>query len=293
MRNPALTYHASTLVLYPLLLVILSLMTQHPLFLAMMLSVIMFGLWMAGGLGKFMYTMRFILPLLLLILLLNILINKNGATVLYKGDVDLFVIGKLRITLEAVTYGVVMAVRMLAVVAAFAMYMAWLPGDRAFALFAKLAGRSAVTTMLASRLITYLGEQSEQVRDVMKTRGVRFEQGGLWKRLNAHRPLLNVVLISSLEGSWSVAEAMEARGFGQGKRSSYQRERWSLRDLVASLAMLVALVTGILFSAQDVLGYEFYPRMQSLVLDASLWLNLAVLTLLLLIPPVLTKRRRS
>lgn len=292
MRNPALTYHASTLALYPLLLVILSLMMEHPLFVAMMLSVVLAGLWLAGGLGTFMRTMRFILPLLCLFLLLNLLINKNGVTVLYKGDLNLFVIGKLRITLEAVVFGLVMMMRMLAVVAAFALYMAWLPGDRAFGLFAKWAGRSSVTTMLAARLITYLGEQSEQVRDVMKTRGVRFEQGGLWKRLNAHRPLLNVILISSLEGSWSVAEAMEARGFGQGKRSSYQRERWSRRDLGASLAMLVAFVVAILFAAQGALGFTFYPRMQPFLLNTSVWLELAVLTLLLLIPPLLTKRRR-
>jgi energy-coupling factor transport system permease protein len=289
-----MTFHAGTLALYPFLLVLLALMTTHPLFLGMELVVIGVALWLAGGFGKFMRSVRFVVPLLLLFFVLNLLINKNGATVLYTGGPKFWVLGQLRITMEAMMFGLVMNLRMLAVLAAFGLYLSWLSGDRAFTLFAKWAGRSAVTTMLAARLISYLGEQSEQVRDVMKTRGVRFDEGGLWQRMNAHRPLLNVILISALEGSWSVAEAMEARGFGQGKRSGYHRERWSKVDLFAWLAMGIATLAMIILFFQGVLDYEFYPRLQPLGMDESgLWISLAVVALFLFVPPVLAKRRRS
>lgn len=288
-----MTFHAGTLAFYPFLLVVISLMTEQPLVLAVLLSVILTGLWLAGGLGKFVRTLRFLLPLLLIFFLLNLLINKNGATVLFAGGPKLLVIGQLRITFEALLYGSVMAMRMLAVIAAFALYMAWLPGDRAFSLFAKWAGRSAVTTMLAARLISYLGEQSEQVRDVMKTRGVRFEEGGAWQRMRAHRPLLNVMLNSSLEGSWSVAEAMEARGFGHGKRSNYQRERWSGQDSIAWLVMILAMLFVTVLMIDGILSYTYYPRLEPLgAMESGMWVRLAVLAALLLVPPLLTKRRR-
>lgn len=105
--------------------------------------------------------------------------------------------------------------------------------------------------------------------------------------------MMNVLLISSLEGSWQVAEAMEARGFGQGKRTSYTRERWARRDLLAWVAMVISLGLMAWMSAMDMVSYRFYPQLDDVGAGGAVALvGMVVLHLLLLLPPVLMKRRR-
>lgn len=292
MKGNRFFFHAATLACYPLLLLILAVWTEHPLFLLLLLTVSLFALLQSGGGAIWRRTMRYAWPVLVLIFLLNVLISKDGATVLYNGP-RLPVFGQLRITGEAMMFAAVMVLRMLVVTAAGSLYGTWLSPDRALGLVAAFAGRSAVTAMLAARLLPYLAEQAKSVGEVMQTRGVRFQQGGLLKRLAARKPLMSVLLVSSLEGSWQVAEAMEARGFGQGKRTAYTRERWTRRDLWAWLAMLAALVLMVWLSAADMLGYAFYPRLAAILDGGSAALtSMVLLNALLLLPPMLGKRRR-
>jgi energy-coupling factor transport system permease protein len=287
------SYHAVTLVVYPFLLLVLAMWCEHPVFQLLLLAVTLFALARSGSMKAWWKTMRFVWPILLLIFVLNVLITKDGATVLYSG-VRLPVFGALRITAEAMAFGAIMVLRMVTVIAAAALYINWLSPDRALGLVARVAGRSAVTAMLTARLIPYLSEQAKSVGDVMQTRGVRFHEGGVRKRLTARRPMMNVLLVSSLEGSWHVAEAMEARGFGQGKRTSYTRERWTRRDFFAWVAMLAALAVMIGLSLSDMTAYAFYPRLDQVGAVGSDGISgMVLLNLLLLLPPLFVKRRRN
>ncbi|ASS74432.1 hypothetical protein CIG75_05135 [Tumebacillus algifaecis] len=286
-------FHAATLSIYPLLLIVLAMITQHPLYLTALLVVTCLALRTAGGAKTFIKTMRYTWPILLIILLINVLISKNGATVLYDGP-RIPVFGALRITLEATLFGLIMVLRLLIVLAACSLYLAWLPPDRALGLMAKWAGRSAVVAMLTARLIPYLTEQAKSVGEVMQTRGVRFQEGSTRQRLQKHGRMLNVLLISSLEGSWQVAEAMEARGFGSRHRSSYTREKWQRNDLLAGVAMFVAVLAMLVLAGAGAVAYEFYPHLTPLLAAGSItWVGALALALLLAIPPALVQRRKN
>lgn len=285
-------YHALTLIAYPLLLLLLAVPLQHPLFLGALLSAALFALATHGALRPFFKTMRYVWPWLLLILLLNVLINKNGATVLWKGP-RIPVFGELRVTWEALAYSLVMILRMFIMLAATALYLRWLSPDRALSLFARFAGRSAVTSMLTARLFPYLREQAQTVGDVLQTRGVRLNAGGIKQRLQARKPMVQVLLTSALEGSWQVAEAMEARGFGLGKRTSYARESWSRQDARVWVPCLLALGLIIALHLQGMLEYSFYPRLPHLFAGGATAVGGAVLfAVLLALPPAWMKRRR-
>ncbi|KEO84505.1 energy-coupling factor transporter transmembrane component T [Tumebacillus flagellatus] len=286
--------HAVTLLLYPVLLIWISVVTNHPLYLGVEWLVLLFALVLHGGVRTYARTLKFSIPILLMILVINTLVNKNGATLLCR-TANLPVLGQIRITWEALLYGLVMGLRMLVFFAIFALMRNWLSADRALGLSAKVAKRSAVTAMMTTRLIPYLSEQSQQIGDVLRTRGVKFDEGGVLQRLAARRPLLNVLLLSSLEGSWQVAEAMEARGFGQGKRTSYTKERWSKFDLYAWLCFLgvVALVVWSWSTAW--MSMEFYPSIRTMIGFEGPWPTLAhaaALLILLALPPLLLKKRR-
>ncbi|WP_170119358.1 energy-coupling factor transporter transmembrane component T family protein [Tumebacillus permanentifrigoris] len=286
--------HALTLLFYPFLLLMVSVLTFHPLYLGAEWVVLLFALALHGGLRTYARTLKFAIPILLLILVINVLLNKNGATLLYKGP-SVAVIGQLRITGEALAYGLVMGLRMLVFFGIFALTLHWLSADRALELSAKVAKKSAVTAMMTTRLIPYLSEQAEQIGDVLQTRGVRFNDGHVLRRLAARRPMLGVLLISALEGSWQVAEAMEARGFGQGKRSSYSRERWGRRDVYTWSAFLAAIAL-VVWSWTTAWTYiDYYPRIHTKMSEEGPWptiLHALVLSIALALPPVLLKKRR-
>lgn len=290
----ALNGHALTLLCYPFFLLLLSVLTFHPLYLGAEWLVVLFALVQYGGLRLYAKTLKYSIPLLVLILLINALLNKNGATVLYKGA-SLPLLGQIRITWEATAYSLVMGLRMLVFLGILALTLRWLPADRALGLAAKVAKKSAVTAMMTTRLIPYLAEQSQQIGDVMRTRGVRLDEGNVIRRLAARRPLLNVLLISSLEGSWQVAEAMEARGFGQGKRTSYSRERWGRVDGLAWLLYVAASGLVIWSWSTGWTFIDYYPCLHTSMAEEGPWptlLHVGALTVILAMPPVLLKKRR-
>jgi len=284
-------YHAATLTGYPVLLLLLAVAFQHPVFLLMLLAVSVFAVWRGGGLAAFGTMLRYAWPLLVLIVVLNLLVSKDGATVLWIGP-KLFLLGKIRLTMESLLFSGVMVVRMLIVLAAGALIVAWLSPDRSLGLLGRVARRSAVTAMMTTRLAPYLAEQSEQIGDVLRTRGVRLDRGGLVQRLAARKPMVSVLLISALEGSWQVAEAMEARGYGMGRRTSYTREQWSRRDGLAWAAMLAAVWMTVQSAWIGWSEFAFYPRLIGWPFTGVSWFAALLLGVLLFVPPLFAKRSR-
>jgi energy-coupling factor transport system permease protein len=105
--------------------------------------------------------------------------------------------------------------------------------------------------------------------------------------------LLGVLMLSALEGSWHVAEAMEARGFGLGRRTAYTREKWSWRDgwLLGAFWGAVAVMAWL--SLGERMAYQYYPRLQPLKAAEELAVGLALLGAALLMPLAVLKRRRG
>ena len=95
----------------------------------------------------------------------------------------------------------------------------------------------------------------------------------LLSRINASRPILHALLVSSLEGAWDTAVALQTRGFGCGARSAAPAPPWRRADRVLAFGAALSLAaTG----AGLVLGkgaFVFYPRLGRLCIAADLpWL---------------------
>ena len=80
--------------------------------------------------------------------------------------------------------------------------------------------------------------------NAQKARGVDFGEGSIVQKVKAMIPILIPLFATSLKRADSLAIAMEARGYKGGKgRSQYRQLRWSQKD---TLAILVILVLGCL-----------------------------------------------
>jgi energy-coupling factor transport system permease protein len=143
------------------------------------------------------------------------------------------VVGTLDVTREEVGNALFEAMRLTAVGLAFAVYALRVDHDRLLA-GAAWARRSTVAVALATRLLPVLERDARDLRVAL--RGRRVELGPV--------RLLSPLLAGSLERGLNVAEAMEARGYGQAGRTRAPRPSWTLLDrlAVAAGAALVVVV---------------------------------------------------
>jgi len=220
------------------------------------------------------------------VMLLNPLIVQHGNTVLIYGP-ELPVIGRFRISLEAICYGAAMGVRLMTIIIAFALYNAVVHPDKVTAFVSRFAWKSSLVVSLVTRMIPTIARDLCSAREVMQLRGVDFSTGTFRERLKKYSWLMEVLLLSSLEGSLATAEAMQARGFGSGRRSCYHRELVRPRDYFFFLSGITALIIGICAWLKGYAVFAFYPKLDSFAGGSELiWL--VVIIFCLIIPLILS-----
>lgn len=103
---------------------------------------------------------------------------------------------------------------------------------------------AATALSLAVRFVPVLGEELARVRDAQRSRGARFDAGGLTARLRAWARVLVPLFVGAFRRADRVAVAMDARCYGAGPaRTSLNQRSFGARDvalLAAGLAVCAA-----------------------------------------------------
>jgi energy-coupling factor transport system permease protein len=157
------------------------------------------------------------------------LIETLGSHPLWTGPI-VPVLGQIDVTSEELVSAAHNALQLLAVGFAFAAYALLLDHDRLLHTV-----RFARPAALATRLVPTLQRDASGLVESLRGRGI--EVAGVRGRA----ALLSPLLASSLERGLSLAEAMEARGYGRPGRSSIPAPAWRVRD-IAALALSVGIV---------------------------------------------------
>ena len=256
-------------------LLLLPLIFTHPLYLLGVFLICVLAVVVSDAVKEWVPFLMVGVWVAVFVMILNPLLVQNGSTVLFYGPV-LPVIGRLRITMEAVCYGAVMGIRLMAVITVFALYSAVVHPDRATGLFSRFAWKSSLVVSLATRMIPAAARDLTNAREVQQMRGVDFSAGNFRERLQKYSWLLEVLLLSSLEGSLETAEAMQARGFGSVRRSSYHSELVRPRDYFCFLSGLLALILAIYVRLKGYADFSYYPELGS----DLIWLGVIMLCLI-------------
>ena len=162
------------------------------------------------------------------------LIENTGSHPYWHGPI-VPVIGELTVTQEELASAGLMALRLMAVGLAFAVYALRLDHDRLLGA-AGWARRSALAVALATRLVPALERDAVGLVESLRGRGVEVEGA------RARARLLSPLLVGSLERGLNLAEAMEARGFGRPGRTRAPASPWTRLDKVVLAATpLIAL----------------------------------------------------
>ena len=206
---------------------------------------------LAGARAAVRSAMKMALSLALLIAFVNALVTSRGETVIARlGDWPLF--GRVDVTLEAIVAGVSYGLLAAATIVAFAVYSACVDPDRVLRTLRPLAGRSALTATLVSRLVPVAAADAARLRDAAALRGPAAAPVG-------KAPLARRLLAGSLDRAVDVAATLELRGYSLDApraRNRRSRSRYDRRFYAVAALVLATAIAGKILGADD---FQAYP----------------------------------
>lgn len=205
----------------------------------------------AAGRGRIRALAPALAAAFLLTALLNFVAAHLGATVLFALPAGWPVIGG-PYTLEALVYGVAAGLTLAAAVLAVAP-IALLDPDRMLEALPPFLSRTGAALSASLNLVPAVARSARAVADAQRFRGWR-------PGLRSLPEVVVPVVLGAIEDSVQLAESMEARGYGQGPRTSYAAPGWHRADTATTLCAVLSVagvaalrVTGLLP------GWQPYP----------------------------------
>lgn len=279
--------HPASALTYLAVLLMIVLALAHPLLIVGVLAVVVLALGEVDGLGIWKTYLKLSGGLVALIMVVNPMMTRAGETLIWRGP-PFPVIGPLTISLEAVVCAAVASVKLIDVVSIFCLYNLMVHPDKIMNVLSRFAFKFALMSSLAARMFPSMIRRLESIREAQASRGVDFRAGTPRERVRKYAILLNVLLLSSLEDSLDIAEAMRARGFGTGKRSSYRRDVLRPRDAFCLGGNLTAVFLAVLGRFKGYIDFDFYPYLGALFPVPATPVFLAAILAALSVPVLLS-----
>ena len=206
---------------------------------------------LAGARTAVRASLKLGLSLALLVTVVNGLAASRGETVVARlGHWPL--LGRVDVTLEALAAGASYGLLAAATIVAFAVYSACVDPDRVLRALRPLAGRSALTATLVSRLVPVAAADAARLRDATALRGPGAAPVG-------KAPLARRLLAGSLDRAVDVAATLELRGYSLDApraRNRRSRSRYDRRFYAVAALVLATAIIGKLQGADD---FQAYP----------------------------------
>ena len=180
-----------------------------------------------------------VIPMFLLIMLVNPLINTYGKTVLFT------YFGR-NWTLEAMVYGMVLGGMFVLMMVWFGCYSVVLTSDKFVCLFGSLIPALSLLLVMVLRLIPSFLRKTKQIIGARNAIGKGGNENASFRdKAASGMTVLSALTDWALEGSIVTADSMRARGYGSAKRTSFRIYRMTARDWVVLAVELVLAVTVI------------------------------------------------
>lgn len=216
---------------------------------ACLVAVVLAGL-AAGVGGELGRAARLTVPLAILIVVINPLVYPEGETLLFRGGE---VLGyRIEITLEAIVYGAVAALRLFVLALALALFSATVDPDDLLRLLRRVSYRSALTASLATRLAPVLARDALRMSDAARCRPEPAPRAAVAR----------AALAGALDRSVEVAAALELRGYASGRRPPRYPRPWSRHDVRFAVAAAAIALTAVATRMAGAGGFEAYPSLE-------------------------------
>ncbi len=305
--SPLHAARATTAAGYALSIALAALLLENPLLLGALLAAVLLAAACAGvGPQLLRAARRTALPLIVLTVLVNVLVSREGITVFARLG-DWGVLGQVNLTVEAVVYGLVFALRLLVVTLACLLAVCCADPDELLIAARRVSPRSALTAALATRLVPVLAQDARRLAEAQRCRA-----GAGSTRTRERVAVLRATVAGALDRSLDVAAVLEMRGYGtaaqpaaggrrsarwraalvdrlrSGRPSGPARRARSRHDLAFAAAALALPVLALLGRASGAARFHAYPLVA--IASGRGTLVLAALLVLVALAPFADRR---
>lgn len=220
------------------------------------------------------------------IVLVNVLVDRQGLTVFARlGDLGPF--GQGDLTVEAVAYGGVIALKLALLILTTTLAGLAIDPDALLRGVRRFSFRSALTATLATRLLPLLAADSRRLAEAQRTR-----PGGAPGGTRGRVALVSAVVAGSLDRAMDVAATLEVRGLAAPRparspgraRSVARRQRVALsrHDLAFAASAIAVLALSLAGRLAGIATFVAYPQIEMSLDAATLALCGALLAAVLL-----------
>jgi energy-coupling factor transport system permease protein len=257
LASPLHATRAGVGVMWVLALTASTLLLYHPLALLALLVAVLAAGFGAGVGRRLARVMRSAAIVWLPIVLVNVLVSRDGLTVFARlGDLGPF--GQGNLTVEAVVYGAVIALKVMLLVLITTLASLAVDPDETLRILRRLSFRSALTASLATRMIPVLGADAQRVAEAQRTRPQGPPRGA-----RGRVALLRAVIAGSLDRAMDVAATLEVRGFATARRAPRLVRPWSRHDLAFLASAIAILGLAVFGRLSSLASFDAYPEVHA------------------------------
>lgn len=215
---------------------------SHPVVLALsFLGAFSYHIFLLGIRRVLKYQLLFYIPMLLIVALINPAFNHYGVTVL-------FYLHTGPVTVEAVVYGIVLAVMLWVSLVWFSNVNQIMTTDRFVYLFGRVTPVLSLVLSMVFRLVPRYRKRLQVIRNGQKCLGRDTHSSNIFRKMKSGVEEMSMLMTWALENGIDTADSMRARGYGTAKRTSYSIFRFRLQDKVIVTA-------GALFYGISLFGF--------------------------------------
>lgn len=255
------TYHPLVNFIYFALVLLFSMFFMHPISLCIsLMSSLMYSIYLNGR-KAVSFSLRFMLPMMLMAAIINPAFSHQGITVLA------YLPSGNPLTLESIVYGIAAAIMLAAVISWFSCYSAVMTSDKFVYLFGRLVPALSLVLSMALRFIPRFKAQMQLVTDSQRSIGRDVSVGSLVERIKVAVTIFSIMVTWSLENAIETADSMKSRGYGLPGRTAFSIYRFEERDI---LALIWLGISGGFILCGNIAGnmdFLYYPMITGVEMD--------------------------
>ena len=226
-RDTFSSYHPIINFLYFVLVLVFSMFFMHPISLLISLASALIYAIDLNGRKAVQFSLRYMLPMMLLAAVTNPVFNHAGITIL------LYLPTGNPLTLESILYGIASAVMLASVITWFSCYTAVMTSDKFVYLFGRVVPALSLILSMTLRFVPKFKAQFQVVSQAQICVGRDLDNGSLVRRIKNAVTIISIMITWSLENAIETADSMKSRGYGLKGRTAFSIYRFDRRDRLA------------------------------------------------------------
>lgn len=241
--------HPFTGLLYFAVVIGFSMFFMNPVCITLSLCCALLSAVIINGKRALGLTVKFIIPMILLVMIINPVFNHRGATIIT------YLPWQNPLTLEAILYGIASAVMFSSVILWFSVFNTVMTSDKIICLFGRIIPSLSLVISMTLRFVPRFVSKFKE----LKSARITPQKQGFIVKMKILLSELSVMLSWSLESSIESADSMKSRGYGMKGRTAYNIFKFRKTDVIIITALIISALTMILLIASGTGKYSFYP----------------------------------